>query len=70
MDEGVEILGYDVVTLYPSLKLEFMIREIDRSMVMRIETMKGTEKVNPISLCNVTIPLIIFMLSHSRASVL
>ena len=30
MNEGVEILGYDVVALYPSLRLEFMIREIDR----------------------------------------
>ena len=29
LDEGVEILGYDVVTMYPSSKLEFMIREID-----------------------------------------
>jgi hypothetical protein len=38
LDEGVEILGYDVVALYPSLKLEFMIREIDRATVLRIET--------------------------------
>jgi hypothetical protein len=36
MDEGVEIPGFDVVALYPSLKLEFMIREIDRVMVLRI----------------------------------
>ncbi len=43
LDEGVEVLGYDVVALYPSLKLEFMIREIDRVMVLRIETMKGEE---------------------------
>ena len=54
MDEGVEILGFDVVALYPSLKLEFMIREIDRAMVLRIESKKGAEKDKAIALCNIT----------------
>ena len=54
MDEGVEILGFDVVALYPSLKLEFMIREIDRAMVLRIESKKGEEKDKAIALCNIT----------------
>jgi hypothetical protein len=62
LDEGVEILGYDVVALYPSLKLEFMVREIDRAMVLRIETKEGKEKEQAIALRNVTMPLIIFML--------
>ncbi len=44
LDEGVEILGYDVVALYPSLKLKLMIKEIDRAMVLRVETKKGEEK--------------------------
>jgi hypothetical protein len=56
LDEGVEILGYDVVTLYPALKLEFMIREIDRVMVLRIETMKGKGGGQTIALRNITIP--------------
>jgi hypothetical protein len=33
LDEGVGILGYDVVALYPSLKIEFMIKMIDKAMV-------------------------------------
>ena len=67
MDEGVAILGYDVVALYPSLKLVFMIREIDRAMVSRIESKKGAEKEKAIALrniTNITMPLIIFMLEH------
>jgi len=68
LDEGVEILGYDVVALYPSLKLEFMVREIDRAMVLRIETKEGKEKEQAITLRNVTMPLIIFMLEHQFCS--
>ncbi len=68
MDQRVEILGYDVVALYPSLKLECMIREIDRAMVLRIETMKGAEKEKATALCNITIPLIIFILEHQFCS--
>jgi len=44
LDESVEILGYDVVALYPSLKLEFMLKEIDRAMVLRIETTRGKKR--------------------------
>ena len=43
VDEGVEILGHDVVALYPSLKFEFMVREIYRTMVLRMET-KGEKR--------------------------
>ena len=68
LDEGVEILGYDVVALYPSLKLEFMIKEIGRAMVLRIETKKGEEKHKAIELRKITIPLIIFMLEHQFCS--
>ena len=68
LDEGVEILGYDVVALYPSLKLEFMIKEIDRAMVLRIETKKGEEKRKAIELRKITIPLIIFILEHQFCS--
>jgi hypothetical protein len=65
LDEAVEILGYDVVALYPSLKLEFMIREIDRDMVLRIETMKAEEeKRKETELRNITMSLVIFMLEH------
>jgi hypothetical protein len=55
-DEGVEILGYEVVALYPSLKLEFMIRETVRAMVLRIETKKIEEKEKAIALRKVTMP--------------
>jgi hypothetical protein len=68
LDEGVKILGYDVVALYPSLKLEFMIKEIDRAMVLRIETKKGEEKHKAIELRKITIPLIIFMPKHQFCS--
>ncbi len=68
IDEGVEILGYAVVALYPSLKLEFMVREIDRAMVLRIETKEGKEKEQAIALCNVTMSLKIFMLEHQFCS--
>ena len=44
VDEGVEILGHDVVSLYPSLKLEFMVREICRAMVLRMETKEEKRK--------------------------
>ena len=68
LDEGVEILGYDVVALYPSLKLEFMVREIDRAMVLRIETKEGKDKEQAIALRKVTMPLVIFMLEHQFCS--
>ena len=45
-----------------------MIREIGRVMVVRIEAMKGVEKEKVISRCNVTIPLIIFMLVYQFCS--
>ena len=67
-DEGVEILGCDVVALYPSLKLEFMIREIDRVMVLRIETKEGEEKQKAIALRNITMLLIIFISEHQFSS--
>ena len=68
MDEGVEILGYDVVALYPSLKLEFRIRQIDRAMVSRMESKKGAENDKATALRTKTIPLIIFMLQHQFCS--
>jgi hypothetical protein len=68
LNEGVEILGYDVVALYPSLKLEFMIRMIDKAMVLRIETKKGEEKEKAIQLRNIIMPLVIFMLEHQFCS--
>ena len=68
LNEGVEIIGYDVVALYPSLKLEFMIRMIDKAMVLRIQTKKGEEKEKAIQLRNIIIPLVIFMLEHQFCS--
>ena len=68
LNEGVEILGYDVVALYPSLKLEFMVRMIDKAMVLRIETKKGEEKEKAIQLRNIIMPLVIFMLEHQFCS--
>ena len=68
LDEGVEILRYDVVALYPSLKLEFMIREIDRVMVLRIEMKEGEEKQKAIALRNITMLLIIFISEHQFSS--
>jgi hypothetical protein len=68
LNEGVEILGYDVVALYPSLKLEFMVRMIDKAMVLRIETKKGEEKDKAIQLRNIIMPLVIFMLEHQFCS--
>ncbi len=62
--KGPTTLGYDVVALYPSLKLEFKIKEIDRAMVLRIETKKGEEKQKAMELRNISMPLIIFMLEH------
>jgi len=50
------------------VKLEFMVREIDRAMVLRIETKEGKEKEQGIALRNVTMPLIIFMLEHQFCS--
>jgi len=34
--------GFGVVALYPSSKLEYMVREIDRVMVLRILRIKKT----------------------------
>jgi hypothetical protein len=46
-----------------------MISEIDRVMVLRIETMKGEEgKRKAIALRNTTIPLLIFILEHQFCS--
>ena len=42
--ELVEILVYDVVDLYPSLRLEFVMREIDRVMVLRIQRRREQRK--------------------------
>jgi hypothetical protein len=45
-----------------------MVREIDRAMVLRIETKEGKEKEQAIALRNITIPLVIFMLEHQFCS--
>ena len=55
--EGVEILGFDFVDLYRSMKLEYMIREIDRAMSLRIETKEGEEKGKDIVLRNDSLSL-------------
>ena len=72
MDEGVEILVHDVVVLYPSLKLEFMIRKRDRAMVMRIEKKKATEKEKTTTLLhNITVDIVnVFDNVHDRTSIL
>ena len=45
-----------------------MIREIDRAMVLRIETKEGAGKEKAIALCNITMSLIIFMPEHQFCS--
>ena len=41
-----------------------MVREIDRTMVLRIETKEGEEKEKAITLLHIKMPLIIFMVEH------
>ena len=71
MDEGVEILVHDVVVLYSSLKLEFMIRKRDRAMVL-IEQKKATEKEKTTTLLhNITVDIVnVFDNVHDRTSIL
>ena len=82
MDEGVEILVHDVVVLYSSLKLEFMIRKRDRAMVLMIrkrdramvliEKKKATEKEKTTTLFhNITVDIVnVFDNVHDRTSIL
>ena len=34
---GVEVIGFDVTAMYPNLKITYIIKEIDRTMLLRID---------------------------------
>ena len=69
-EERVEIETWDVSALYPSLKIQYVVREIDTLLVERIDTRKGEEKKRAEALREIVIPLIIFQLQHQIVYVL
>jgi len=56
--------------LYPSLKIQYVIREIDTLLVERIDSRKGEEKKGAEALREIVIPLFIFQLQHQIVYVL
>jgi len=64
-EERVGIETWDLSALYLSLKIQYVIREIDTLLVERIDSRKGEEKKEAEALREIVIPLIIFQLQHS-----
>ena len=62
---GVEIIGFDITAMYPNLKIAYIIKEIDRAMLLWLD-MKDNEdeKKKAQELRQIIIPMIIFMLEH------
>ena len=57
---GVEVIGFDVTAMYPNLKIAYIIKEIDRAMLLWIELKDTeTEKIKGEELRQIIIPMII-----------
>jgi len=69
-EERVEIETWDVSALYQSLKIQYVITEIDTLLVERIDSRKGEEMKGVEALREIVIPLIIFQLQHQIVYVL
>ena len=63
-DEEVLLATFDISAMYPSLKIGYIIEEIDTILVERVESMSGVEKAKAGKLREVIIPLLIFLLEH------
>ena len=62
---GVEIIGFDITAMYPNLKIAYIIKEIDRAMLLWLDLKADeTEKEKAEELRQIIIPMIIFMLEH------
>ena len=61
-EERVVIETWDVSALYLSLKIQYVIKEIDTLLVERRDSRKGEEKKGVEALREIVIPLIIFQL--------
>ena len=62
---GVEVIGFDVTAMYPNLKIAYIIKEIDRAMLLRIDLKDSvSDKQKAEELMKIIIPMIIFMLEH------
>ncbi len=62
---GVEIIGFDITTMYPNLKIAYIIKEIDRAMTLWLDLKDDeTEKEKAEELRQIIVPTIIFMLEH------
>jgi len=69
-EERTEIETWNVSALYPSLKIQHVIREIDTLLVERIDNRKGEEKKRAKARREIVIPLIIFQPQHQIVSML
>ena len=57
---GVEVIGLDFTVMYPSLKIAYIIKEIDRAMLLRIDVKDDeSEKKKAEELRQIIIPMII-----------
>ena len=63
-DQSIYLYTADVEALYPSLSIEYIIREIDTIFIHLIETKTGEEKEETSRLREMCLPLLIFMLEH------
>jgi hypothetical protein len=62
---GVEIIGFDITAMYPNLKIAYIIKEIDRAILLWLDLKADeTEKEKAEELRQIIIPMIIFMLEH------
>ena len=69
-DEVVEFVSWDICAMYPNLKHEFVIREIDEAIMRVIRKKVGKEKVEKEALREVLMPMLVFALQHQFLYVL
>ena len=68
--EVVEFATWDIKAMYPSLRHDFVIREIDEAIIRVIKKKEGKGKERVKRLREIVMPLLIFALQHQFLYVL
>ena len=69
-DDVVEFVSWDITAMYPNLKHEFVIREIDEAIMRVIKKKVGKDREEKEALREVLMPMLIFALQHQFLYVL
>ena len=63
-EDSVDVETWDIAAMYPSLKIAYIVKEIDTSLCERIQQKQGEDKEKARALREIVMPLLIFMLEH------